>query len=156
MKKPKILRNKKNVKYGGYSLLLTAAFLVAIILINVLVTALSDRFNLQVDMTQTRKYSLSTQTNQILKNLDKDVYVYTLYATGAEDSDIMQILSMYRSGSNKVHVESIDMTKNPQSVQAFTQDGSTLQNTSIIVTNADKSRYRILTQYDQYEYSYDE
>lgn len=156
MKKPKIIRNKRNAKYSGYSLLLTAAFLVAIILVNVAVSALSDRFNLQLDMTQTRMYSLSTQTEQILNNLDNDVYIYTLYASGSEDSDILQILNMYRSESAKIHVESIDMNKNPQSVQAFTTDGSSLQNTSLIVSNADKSRYRIITQYDQYEYSYDD
>ncbi|MDD3242907.1 MAG: GldG family protein [Eubacteriales bacterium] len=156
MKKEKKLRSRKNLKAGTYSLVITAAFLAVIVLVNVGVTALGDKFNLQVDMTQSRRYSLSTQTEQILKNMENDVTIYTLYSVGAEDSNITQVLSMYRALTPHIKVESIDIDKNPQAVKAFTENNTTtLATTSLVVSNGDQSRYRILTATDQYEYSYD-
>ena len=51
-KAPKVkkLKNQLLLKRGGYSLAITALFLVAVIIINVLVGALANRFNLEYDL----------------------------------------------------------------------------------------------------------
>lgn len=146
--------NRKNLRAGSYSLVLTAVFLVMVVLLNVAVTALSEKFNLQVDMTQTRMFTLSSQTDKVLEEVDTDVYIYTFYDSGAEDMDIMQTINMYRSKSEHIKTEAIDMNRNPQMVQPFLTAGQSMQTSSLVVTNADKSRFRIITQDQQYERSY--
>ena len=50
-KKAKKIKNQALLRRGGFSVAITAAVLVGIILINVLVSALSSRFVLEFDMT---------------------------------------------------------------------------------------------------------
>lgn len=71
----------KSIK-TGYKLssaALTAVVIAAVILLNVLVSAISDKVPLQLDLTKERIYEFSEQTNKIIKAIDEEVKVYALY-----------------------------------------------------------------------------
>ena len=57
----KLLKNTLFAKKGGYSIALTAMVLVGIIVFNILVTALSNRFILEFDMTAQKQNSISEE-----------------------------------------------------------------------------------------------
>ncbi|MBR2040624.1 MAG: hypothetical protein IJ948_04520, partial [Clostridia bacterium] len=71
--KQKLLKNTLFAKKGGYSIALTAIVLAAIIVFNVLVTALSNRFVLEFDMTAQKENSISEENIEYIKSIDKDV-----------------------------------------------------------------------------------
>ena len=73
--KPKKLRNQAFLKKGGYSIAFTACVLVAVLLVNWLVGALSDRFNLEFDMTAAKHNSMSKENIEYVKNVDKDISI---------------------------------------------------------------------------------
>ncbi len=69
------IKNEALLKRGGYSLAITALVLVGVLVLNILVGALADRFNLVFDMTSDKKNSISEKNIEYIKNLDADVTV---------------------------------------------------------------------------------
>lgn len=63
----KISLNKRNLKYGGFSIALTALIVAAIIIVNVAVTSLGSTFSWYTDLTSSAIYSVSEEFHNILK-----------------------------------------------------------------------------------------
>ena len=86
-KKAKLLKSQFAFKRGSYSLAITAAVLVGIIVFNILVSVLADRFNMEFDMSAQKTNSMTEENIEFLKNLDQEVNVTFCadkesYATG--------------------------------------------------------------------------
>ena len=58
--------NKRNLKYGGFSVLLTAVIVAAVILVNVAVTSLGSTFSWYSDLTGSSMYSVSEAFDRLL------------------------------------------------------------------------------------------
>lgn len=82
------IKNEALLKRGGYSLIITAVVLVGVLVLNILVGALADRFNLEFDITADKKNSISEENIEYIKNLDADVFV-TICGTEKDYSDYM-------------------------------------------------------------------
>ena len=78
--KKKKIRNKALFKRGGYAIALIAVAIAATILINVLMGALSKRFNLSVDISFDNDNSISQENIDYIKSVNKPIEV-TLLAT---------------------------------------------------------------------------
>lgn len=74
-KKSKRIKNELLFKKGGVSLAVTALFIVAVILFNILIGALSDRFVLEYDFSKDKVTTLNKDNIEYIKKLDKDVSV---------------------------------------------------------------------------------
>ena len=69
----------KKFKYGGYATLLTAFVLAILIIVNLVV----GQIPFKIDLTENRLFSLSDQTDTILKNLDQEIQIIGLYRPAA-------------------------------------------------------------------------
>ena len=103
--KTKLLKNELSLKKGGYSIAITAIVVAAIIVLNVLVSALSDRFVLEFDMTPDKINSISEDNVEYIKSVDRDVSVTIC---SSEDSYPTYV----GSGSQQSHGISYDATAN--------------------------------------------
>lgn len=121
--------NKTLFRHGGYSVAIIAIALAAVILLNVLFSALSNRVNLTLDLSFTGENSLSEENTEFLKGINNDVtlticankedYVAALdyYATnaygfydGAEFYEqTVKLLELYSSSNAKITTEYIDL-----------------------------------------------
>lgn len=147
--------NRKKFKYGGYSVALTLAAIALVALVNVGFTTLDGYYDLKIDLSQNQTYTITAQSRSILAALDEDIYIYTLYPVNGEDATIQEILGKYKSYSGRVHLQNVDPSRNPTFVNPFDTSGSGIADGSIIVTNADGSKFKVLDRYDQYDISYD-
>ncbi len=73
-------KNRKSLKIrlfrrGGYSVAITAAVLAGLIVLNVLVNALSNRFVLEFDMSTEKENSMSADNIKYLKDLIRTVNI---------------------------------------------------------------------------------
>lgn len=82
-KKERLLKNEALFKKGGYSIAITAMVLAGIIVLNVLVGALADRFVLEFDMTAEKENSISQENIDYIKDIEDTV---TVTICAAEDS----------------------------------------------------------------------
>ena len=78
--------NKKYLKNGSYSVIISAVFIVIVIVINMIVGALPTKYS-EFDVSEQKLYSIGDQTKSFLKKLDKDVTIYQVVKSGSEDED---------------------------------------------------------------------
>jgi ABC-2 type transport system permease protein len=140
---------QKKFKYGGYATLLTAVVLAIVLVLNLVV----DQLDLKLDLTKEKLYSLSEQTNTILKDLKSDIKIISLNEAGNENAGVKEILNKYTSGSNKVKLETVDPEKHPEVVTKYTKDTGSVNPGSIVVESG--SKFKVIDSYDLYNYSTD-
>lgn len=79
---------------------------------------LNNRHYERFDLTVTGKYSLSSKTKNILKNLEKPIVITTLFNQGEMFYEqIMDILKEYAYHTDKIKVESVDPLRNRTKVE---------------------------------------
>ncbi|KAB2836682.1 MAG: hypothetical protein F9K48_01210, partial [Candidatus Brocadia sp.] len=79
---------------------------------------LNNRHYERLDLTVTGKYSLSSKTKNILKNLEKPIVITTLFNQGEMFYEqIMDILKEYAYHTDKIKVESVDPLRNRTKVE---------------------------------------
>ena len=145
----------KKFKYGASAMAFTAVVIVAVILLNILASALTDRFNLKADMTSDRRYDISDATVEMLKNVENDIEIYMLapradvvdtnLLLGIYGPSIASILDRYPTLSGgKISVDYINIERNPSFTQGF-QLGEITEYSILVKSDA---AYRLLTYYD--------
>lgn len=145
----------KKFKYGASAMAFTAVIIVAVILLNILASTLTDRFNLRADMTADRRYDISDATVEMLKEVENNIEIYMLapradvvdtnLLLGIYGPSIASILDRYPMLSDgKISVEYIDIERNP----SFTQDFQLGEITEYSILVKSDSAYRLLTYYD--------
>lgn len=148
--------NRKQFKYGGYAAIVTIVGIAIIVLANIGLTSLENTYDLRIDTTQNKKYTISEATKKVADGLQKDIYIYTLYATGSQDKDITEILQKIKGLSGHIFVENKDPDLDPRFMQTYTKNGQTIAAGSIIVSDKDGKLFRVLDQYAQYSYTMDQ
>ena len=152
-KKKKSLFSSKKFRHGGFSVMMIAAVIVIVALLNVVVSTLDSMWGLSYDLSSNRMYTISAQTKKVLADVDKDVHIYALMQSGSESHTIERLLDNYRKEApDYIDITVVDPVQNPTFANQFTSE--TLSVNSVIVTNGDGSRYRIIDQYDMYEFGY--
>lgn len=150
--------NKKKFKYGGYAAGMTALVITVILLVNLLVTTMDEKFDLSVDLTANRVYSLTLQSKHILEELSQDIYIYTLFSQGYEDETLSELLERYKGKSEFIHISNIDMVKSPGVVSYYENvKGVNLSGGGAIISTSDDptdptQSFKIIDGYDIYGY----
>ena len=128
----------RQTKYTGY---ITVYIL---IVLGVLGAAnfLANRHNKAFDTTSNKRYSLSDQTEKVVKNLKQDVKV-TLYDQTSRFAPARDLLDRYDNLSTKLTVDYIDPDKKPQIARAA---GIRSLGTIQVETGGKKEEARSLTE----------
>lgn len=102
------LLKARQTKYVAYATLYILVVLAVITVANVL----ADRYNKSYDSTSNKRYSLSEQTAKIVKALKEPATIY-YYDRPTGFKQAKDTLDQYANLSPKVHVEYVDLEKNP-------------------------------------------
>jgi ABC-type uncharacterized transport system involved in gliding motility auxiliary subunit len=79
-----------------------------------LLNVIAKKENVRWDLTKSKKYTLSDQTQEVLKRLDKEIKVTAFYQAGnPEKEEAENLLKEYQEKSNKIKVEFVDPDKKP-------------------------------------------
>lgn len=148
---------RKQFRFGWYSILLTVLVIAAVVVVNVIVGAAEDKWALKIDASPTAITKFTDQTYATLDALDQDIHVYLLFQKGNSSqlrTQLEEIAAKYRARSGHITVETIDPVTEPNRVNKYktTTNNVTLSNGSIIVTNADETRVKLIPQSEMYSY----
>ena len=130
-KKPKKSKmDSRRFRYGSMATAITAVVAVLVVVLNVVVSLLADRFPINIDLTQNKLFSLSNNSVEIAKSINKDVQVIVfgsedLYKNPNMGSDYYQVEALYKEiykalqqytsySGGKVTVKYEDLNLNPQ------------------------------------------
>lgn len=149
--------NGKYIKNGSYSVVISVIFIVAVLVVNMIINSLPSKYS-EFDVSDQKLFSIGSQTEDFLKNLDKDVTIYQVAASGSEDETIKKLLEKYEEASSHIKVEQKDPVVNPKFTSEYTD--SEVSSNSLIVVCGDRSKvvdynniYESSMDYTTYSYS---
>ena len=117
-KNPKKTSGSRTLRMGTYSLIMTAVVLAIAILANVLVSSLPIGMTM-FDVTAAKRHSLSEQTLNIVKGLEKDITIYWLVKNGSEDANVSTMLEQYDGLSDQIRVVRKDPELSPTFLEKY-------------------------------------
>ena len=149
-------KNNRKFRCGGFSMLLTAAAVVLVLLIGLLSDSLEKRFALQIDCSFNGAATQGAVTNAALAQLDKDVVLYAVVPASGGDEMLLSLLNRYAAASDRVTVREESLIKNPGLQTQFSDAAGLRQVTEdcLIVSCPETGRARVLTAEDFTLYSY--
>lgn len=151
MNKIKGMFAARRFRAGGYAVFAAAVVVVIAVLANMMVGALPANLT-QIDVTSQSLFTLSDQTKQIVKALDKDVKLELLAYTGDEDDSVVKLLDQYEALSDHIQLSQIDPAMNPGVLETYADED--LYANSVIVSCGDV--YRFVSYADIMVYNYDD
>lgn len=125
--------------------ILVALLVVVYLAINIL----ADRLNLPtLDFTEEKLYSVSDESKEKVKDIDKEV---TIYFFGAdENTAIIDFAKQYTQANPKITVEVVNSTERPDLLQKYeVQDGES----AIVVQGPEKSKKISIYELSSYDYT---
>lgn len=118
------LMQTRQSKYVAY----VTIYIVVIIAILVVANFLANRYNKSYDATANKRFTLSDQTKKVVGELKQDVNIaYFDQASGMQSAK--DLLERYQNLSPKIHVQYVDLLKNPTLARA---DNVTHQGEAVI------------------------
>ncbi|OYP43775.1 ABC transporter, partial [Lachnotalea glycerini] len=151
---PKFI-NKKSLKNGSYSMVISALMIAIVVIVNLAVSHLPSTYT-KFDLSDTKLFTISDETKNILGNLKDEITIYLIAQDGSEDKTITELLDKYKALSSNISVVYKDPVLYPNFVSGYTSDG--LNENSLIVESAKRSKvvdysdiFQTTTDYTTYE-----
>lgn len=141
--------NKRNFKHGTMAAVFTVLFLAAVVVLNVIVNIVSDRFDTTADLSDSGIYTLDEETTGYLDKLTMDVTVSVMNSEtdfeggGTYYKSVNELLKKMAMQNEHFKVQYLQIDQNPGFTSRF--NGETLSTNYIVVESAETGRHRILT-----------
>ncbi|MDE6031989.1 MAG: GldG family protein [Oscillospiraceae bacterium] len=142
--------NPRSFKHGTMSVVLTVVFIAAVVVVNVIVGLISERFDTTADLTDAGIYSLEENTEKYLsEQLSSDVSFTVLTPETEFESrntaykQINELLKKMEMASPHVSLNYLDLNQNPNYTSQFSSE--TLSTDYIVVESAKTGRHRIIS-----------
>ena len=152
-------------KRGGMATLLSVVFIAIVVVLNIVVSALTERFpSMDIDLTAQGLNTLSDQAVEIAKGVEQET---TIYLIGSEDAyeknqiytsyglEYSQVASLSKrlaEANSKIKVEFVDPDTNPTFISEYADEN--LSTGKVMVKT--ESRYRVLTVSDLFAMEQDQ
>lgn len=165
--KEKTHKDHRKLRYGTIATVMSVVVIAAVVLFNVVVGVLDDRFPLTLDLTKDSLFTLSEQSQEIAKNVKTDVEIVVFMpeemfaaSTGSEQFDTVlrqftQGVRSYESLSGgRVKTSYVDLSSNPLLAEDYEKysitSGSILFRSVPEEGSGLSEKYRVATLYDLY------
>lgn len=145
---------KNKVKRGALSVIFTVAFLAVVILLNIIVSVLSERIGMKADLTDNELYTLDETTSSYLDNrLSEKITITVLnseqtFISDANNRVTNEILQKMKIASPNVSVEYVNLDLNPNYTSKFKNE--TLDTNYIVVECTKTGRHKVIAPSDYY------
>ena len=137
----------QSFKYGTVATSLIAVFILLIFGINILVTFLSDKYSLKLDLTGNGLFKLTDQTIQVLDNLDKEIEVVVFSSEENFQAQLNEIVKRFCNQTSKIKLTYVDPDKNPTAVNQYGSQYNIEENGIVVKCS---NNIRVINQTDMF------
>lgn len=127
----------KNISMSAYSSTVVVISAALVVLLNVLVLELPSKYT-AFDVTTNKLYSLTNETQAMVKALDEDINIYVLVNEEQADELLDATLNTYEDLNTHIKVDYVDPAVHPKFFTQYTSDSVTYN--SIIVEGSRRSK----------------
>lgn len=146
--------NTKRLKFKINNAVVVAFAVICVILLNMVLSLAEDKLPaLNIDLTENSLTKLTNETKAFLNMLDKtDTEIEILCLKGTEDVNTLvgEVLSKYDRYSRNITYSEKNYHKNPAVLTSFNISTGQISDGTVIITNTDKTRYRIVLPTDMW------
>jgi ABC-type uncharacterized transport system involved in gliding motility auxiliary subunit len=128
----------RQTKYAAYAFVYIVVVIAAIVVVNIL----ANRYNKSLDTTSNKRYSLSPQTAKIVKGLKQNATI-TYFNQSTRFNEGKDLLDEYKNLSPRVHVDYVDMDKDPELAR---EDGVRDYGTAVVEIGDKKETANAMTE----------
>jgi ABC-type uncharacterized transport system involved in gliding motility auxiliary subunit len=132
------LLKARQTKYAAYA----TVYVLVVLMIATIANVLANRHNKSFDSTANKRYSLSAQTAKIANELKENATI-TYFDQPKNFQRGKDLLEQYSNLSHKIHVEYVDVEKEPQLAR---REGITNAGTALVQVGNRKEPARSLTE----------
>lgn len=127
----------RHLKYGVYSIVLSAVFIAVAIMVNLLISVLPQEYT-NFDTSGRDLFSIGSTARQRLDALESDITLYYVVNKGGEDALVEEFINRYADLSDKVTVKKHDPAVYPSVTTASQKryDLTEIEYNSVIVSGA--------------------
>ena len=142
------ITKSKKFRHGSISVALMIVIIAAVILVNAIFTALSERFTWYIDMTAEQIYTLSNEAKALLDTVDSSREVTVIFCSPKRELEanpslrypLYTVTEMTERYAN-IHIKFVDILTNPSAVAQYKESsGQSITSNSIIVTSTFEAR----------------
>ena len=137
----------KSGKMGTYTVVMALFLLAALVIVNLIVSALPNTFT-QFDTSRNKIYTLSSSTKTFIAGLDEDVTLYFVCEGGSELATVRTFLDRYSAQSSRIKVKVADPVKEPKFLAEY--NAESCSNYSVIAVSGE--RYKLVDYADMFYY----
>jgi hypothetical protein len=147
---------RKKLKHGSYSVVITAVFIAAAILLNVVFGLIFGNLNLRFDLSEGRMFSIENSTKEYIAALDDTVNFYffnteeRFTGRGYEYTQTHEIAQRFAEANRSFTITFVDRLTSPLAVQF----GGNLTDFCIVIESERTGRFQIVreSEYRIFEY----
>ena len=166
-KKPSEKKNKfkafftgRSARRGAVSIVITALFIAAIVLLNIVLATIKDRHPMYIDVTENASYQLQQDTKDFLDQVDDNVTIYVLQKeSDFENGDSTnykyriqanKLIHAMASYSDNVELRYIDLDATPTFTNDYPKVDWSASHASLVVCG---DKYREIDLTDMFEFN---
>ncbi len=149
-----LMRTSTRFRHGSMATVMTVVFFVFIVLLNMAVMKMKDRYSfMSVDMTDDKRYTLTAQTEKLIKGIDERVEIDILATeaqcttAGALTTDTYgqipiahEIIRRYPQLNDNISINYVDLSKTPAYIMQFPEYSDVLDYYYIVVKSTRRTR----------------
>lgn len=138
---------KRSFKYGSMATAFTAIFIAIVILLNVGITVLAQKFPISVDLTKDKNFGVSQTTIDYVKKVSNPIKI-TLFGTKQQYAgnsylvDAQKIIEQFPKYNSKISIDYVDYDKNPTVVAAYPDENISQYDVVVSSTVDGKEKYK--------------
>lgn len=129
-------------KSGAYSSFVTILVIALVVIVNLVF----HRLDLSTDLSSDGLFTLSKDTEEVVKGMEDNVTIYYMVQKGQEESYIQKVIDQYKKVSDHVKVVTKDPVVNPGFSKQFVEDE--VADNDVIVVNDDTSAAKYIASTD--------
>jgi ABC-type uncharacterized transport system involved in gliding motility auxiliary subunit len=111
----------RNFRYGTVSALITILVILFVVILNVVITLIFNKYPLDIDLTENKIFEISKDTRDFLANLKQDVDIYIMNTEdnfiGASPTEYFiqahEVIRKYTQFSPHIRLTYLDLLRNP-------------------------------------------
>ena len=139
----------RKFKYGSVATAFTIAFVAIVVIFNIIFTALAQKYNWYIDMTEKQVYTLSDEAKELLADIPDEVNIYfasdpDVLMNGSNSSYTRMIYTtalQIEEAFPNIHVECENVYKNPGFFREFYNTAATdIDSDSVVITSGSEVR----------------
>ena len=146
MNKLSMFIKSRSFKRGSLSAALTVIVIAAVIVLNIIVTALAQKYYWYIDMTKDNVFKLTDEALAVIDGIDDEINIIFCNDIDELQSNLYQ-KSVYNTALeltaayDNIHIKTLDVYKNPSSVNKYKTTAATkINDQSVIIESGSEFR----------------